>query len=71
MVIRRAHRKGGKDASKVMALEKAKTGKATGLIVDESSHLKKGIHSVRVTHQYAGTIGKVDNCQVGVYGGGM
>lgn len=57
----------GRDASEVMALEKAKTGKATGLILDESSHLKKGIHSVGVSRQYAGTIGKVDNCQVGVY----
>lgn len=58
----------GKDASEVMELEKAKTGKATGLIIDESSHLKKGKYSVGVTRQYAGTIGKVDNCQVGVYG---
>ena len=57
----------GQDAGAVMASEKKKSGKLTGLIVDESSHLKKGTHSVGVTRQYAGTIGKVDNCQVGVY----
>jgi len=57
----------GKDAGQVMELEKKKNGKPTGLIVDESSHLKKGKCSVGVTRQYAGTIGKVDNCQVGVY----
>ena len=57
----------GQDAGAVMASEKKKSGKPTGLIVDESSHLKKGTHSVGVTRQYAGTVGKVDNCQVGVY----
>lgn len=40
-----------------------------GLLIDESSHLKKGKKSVGVTRQYCGTIGKVDNCQVAVYGG--
>lgn len=39
----------------------------TGLIIDEKAHLKKGKHSVGVSNQYAGTIGKNDNCQVGVY----
>lgn len=57
----------GKDASGTMVLEKEKTGQPTGLIIDESSHLKKGLHSVGVSRQYAGIIGKVDNCQVGVY----
>lgn len=38
-----------------------------GYIVDESAHLKKGKKSVGVSRQYAGVIGKVDNCQVGVY----
>ena len=38
-----------------------------GYIIDESAHLKKGRHSVGVARQYAGVIGKVDNCQVGVY----
>ena len=40
-----------------------------GLLIDESSHLKKGDKSVGVYRQYSGTIGKVDNCQVAVYGG--
>lgn len=35
--------------------------------MDESGHLKKGKMSVVVSRQYAGIIGKVDNCQVGVY----
>lgn len=38
-----------------------------GCTVDEKSHLKKGDKSVGVARQYAGTIGKVENCQVGVY----
>ncbi|MEA3643739.1 MAG: transposase [Lamprobacter sp.] len=38
-----------------------------GYIVDESAHLKKGNQSVGVARQYAGVIGKVENCQVGVY----
>ena len=40
-----------------------------GLLTDESSHLKKGTKSVGVARQYCGTIGKVDNGQVAVYGG--
>lgn len=39
----------------------------TGYIIDEKSHLKKGKDSVGVANQYAGTIGKTENCQVGVY----
>jgi len=38
-----------------------------GYIVDETAHLKKGRYSVGVARQYAGVIGKVENCQVGVY----
>jgi len=38
-----------------------------GYLIDESAHLKKGPQSVGVARQYAGVIGKVDNCQVGVY----
>ena len=37
------------------------------LIFDESSFVKKGDHSAGVTRQYCGTIGKVENCQVGVF----
>lgn len=38
-----------------------------GLLLDESSHAKKGEHSVGVSRQYCGNTGKVDNCQVAVY----
>jgi len=38
-----------------------------GCTVDEKAHLKKGTESVGVARQYAGTSGKVDNCQVAVY----
>ncbi len=37
------------------------------LIFDESGFLKKGSDSVGVARQYCGSIGKVDNCQVGVF----
>lgn len=37
------------------------------LIFDESGFVKKGKHSIGVARQYCGTIGKVDNCQVGVF----
>jgi SRSO17 transposase len=39
-----------------------------GLLIDESAHVKKGRQSVGVARQYCGTLGKVDNCQVAVYG---
>ena len=53
--------------SALMQKSKASSGRPTGLIVDESSHLKKGNKSVGVARQYAGVSGKVDNCQVAVY----
>lgn len=37
------------------------------LIFDESSFQKKGEDSVGVARQYCGSLGKVENCQVGVY----
>ena len=37
------------------------------LIFDETSFVKKGEDSIGVGRQYCGTIGKVDNCQVGVF----
>jgi len=60
-------KKVAQDSSSLMSFQKLQMGKPTGLLIDESSHLKKGKHSVGVSRQYAGVIGKVDNCQVGVY----
>lgn len=37
------------------------------LVIDESSFLKKGMHSYGVMRQYAGTVGKVDDCKAGVF----
>ena len=39
------------------------------LIFDESSFVKKGDNSIGVARQYCGSLGKVDNCQVGVFAG--
>lgn len=37
------------------------------LVVDETSFIKKGEHSVGVKRQYCGTVGRIENCQVGVF----
>jgi len=37
------------------------------LIIDETSFLKKGTHSVGVGSQYSGITGHIENCQVGVF----
>ncbi len=55
------------DMSAVCVTQKAKTFLPTGLIVDESATVKKGNDSVGVGRQYAGVVGKGENCQVGVY----
>ena len=37
------------------------------LVVDETGFLKKGTKSAGVAKQYTGTVGKIENCQVGVF----
>jgi SRSO17 transposase len=39
------------------------------LLFDETGFVKKGMDSVGVARQYCGTLGKVENCQVGVFAG--
>ena len=39
------------------------------LMFDETGFVKKGYDSVGVARQYCGTLGKVENCQVGVFAG--
>lgn len=42
-------------------------GDESCLLLDESGFEKKGEHSVGVSRQWNGRLGKVDNCQVGVF----
>lgn len=53
---------------KYRSLVKSDFGRPDGaLIFDETSFPKKGGDSIAVAKQYCGSIGKVENCQVGVF----
>jgi SRSO17 transposase len=53
----------GQDADRLLG------GKpSSSLIIDESSFAKQGNWSVGVARQWSGRLGKVDNCQVAVFG---
>jgi SRSO17 transposase len=53
----------GQDADRLLG------GKPTSsLVIDESSFAKQGDRSVGVARQWSGRLGKVDNCQVAVFG---
>lgn len=49
-------------------LQDQKLADDTCLVIDEAGNPKKGRHSAGVKRQYCGQVGKVDNCQVGVFG---
>jgi SRSO17 transposase len=55
-----------RDLCRDHAVERPGTEDAV-LVVDETAFVKKGRHSAGVTRQYCGTLGKVENCQVGVF----
>jgi SRSO17 transposase len=55
-----------KTVDRLLREQKIKSGLPTEFVIDETSHLKKGLKSVGVAPQYAGVVGKVDNCQVAV-----
>ena len=37
------------------------------VVIDETGFVKKGTKSVGVAPQYSGTVGKIGNCQMGVF----
>jgi SRSO17 transposase len=60
------------DENKIMNKHRSMVNEDMGdsegvLVFDESGYLKKGKDSAGVARQYCGNVGKVDNCQVGVF----
>jgi SRSO17 transposase len=43
-----------------------KQGAVVAWVVDDTGFVKKGTHSVGVTRQYCGQVGKQENCRIGV-----
>lgn len=39
------------------------------LVLDETGFLKQGMKSAGVARQYSGTVGRIENCQIGVFPG--
>ncbi len=58
----------GSDTGQVLQKVAQDTGQKIGYIVDESGWRKQGTQSVGVARQYLGSLGKVDNGQVAVFG---
>lgn len=60
------------DENKILSSYRSMVGEDLGepngvLIFDETGFVKKGDNSAGVGKQYCGTVGKVENCQVGVF----
>ncbi len=55
-----------RDRVRSYALEEVCSAEAV-VIVDETGFLKKGIQSAGVKRQYSGTVGRIENSQVGVF----
>src|SRR3954464_13937058 len=55
-----------RDLCRDHAVERLGAGDAV-LVVDETGFVKKGGHSAGVARQYCGAVGKVENCQIGVF----
>ena len=58
----------GQDTQSLLQQVAEQTGQKVGYVVDESGWRKQGTLSVGVGRQYLGSLGKVDNGQVAVFG---